>query len=430
MSQAPLLAHTLEADPHEVARFLMLDDPRFFEHEYRTYRPDVSVFVEARLDGRLIGTQGVVPYPLFVGGKQLLYAQGANGYFCNGRDRAQGGWCQPGYPGTNPNPISNNSWGPHRDSIPQIILDSIGDVRFRDPRKDFYNNGLVINNSINVSGSLPMGGYNFGLSKLDQKGMFPGTKLDRINLNANLTASLTSHLSAATSVMYSNAENLTSGEGYSSFTRTIYQLPVTRDISQAWMPDGSPVMWGSNSPHLEWLSQNELRSSTTARWIASQQLALTIVPGVTLANRLGLDTYTDERLTTANERPWRTAAGQTSGSFSQDKIYRRQLDNNLTLNVDPKQLTPLGLEQFANVCLVCHKLEGTSIGPPLGGNPILVDRDALETLLRNGRGRMPAVGATWDDFQIDALVQYTRTLEQPGQQPAPAGTETTDGDEG
>lgn len=72
MTDAPVLADSLEVDATELARFLGLRDHRFFEHEYRTFRPELSVFVQARLDGRLIGTQGLVPYPLFVGGKPLM----------------------------------------------------------------------------------------------------------------------------------------------------------------------------------------------------------------------------------------------------------------------------------------------------------------------------------------------------------------------
>ena len=92
-----------------------------------------------------------------LGGIQEKYARGANGYFCNGKPVEQGGWCQPGYPGTAPNPVSNNSWGPHRDSIPQIVLDSVGDLRFRDPRKDFYDIPRTYINSLGISGSLPQG---------------------------------------------------------------------------------------------------------------------------------------------------------------------------------------------------------------------------------------------------------------------------------
>jgi cytochrome c oxidase subunit II len=85
----------------------------------------------------------------------------------------------------------------------------------------------------------------------------------------------------------------------------------------------------------------------------------------------------------------------------------------------------LGREQFDNVCLSCHRLDETFIGPPIGGNPIITDRETLETLLRNGRGRMPAVGASWTDAQIDALVQHTRTLEAPE-----AAEEAPDGEQG
>ena len=72
MTGSPELTDSLDADPVEVARFLALTDPAFFRHEYGTFRPDMSVFVQARLDGQLIGTQGVVPYPLYVGGKPLM----------------------------------------------------------------------------------------------------------------------------------------------------------------------------------------------------------------------------------------------------------------------------------------------------------------------------------------------------------------------
>jgi TonB-linked SusC/RagA family outer membrane protein len=267
-------------------------------------------------------------------GVQELYAGGRDGYFCNGKLREQGGWCQPGHPLNNPNPTSNDSWGPHRDSIPQIVLDSVGPVRFRDARKDFYDVGRTIENSFTITGSLPAATYNFGISQVDQSGIFPGSKLDRLNINANVGANLTSSLRSTTTVNFSNSDNITSNEGYSSLTRTIYQMPLTRDISQAWMPDGSPVMFASNTPHPEWLSLNEYNKSSTARWIASQFLELTLVPGLKLTNRIGLDTYVDERNFFANERPWRTVAGQTSGGTDQEKISRTQINNDMVLSLE------------------------------------------------------------------------------------------------
>ena len=71
----------------------------------------------------------------------------------------------------------------------------------------------------------------------------------------------------------------------------------------------------------------------------------------------------------------------------------------------------LGRELFEGVCQTCHRIEGpTLVGPTLGGNPLLADRNGLADVVRNGRGQMPAVGAGWSDQEVDALVAYTKTL--------------------
>src|SRR5690242_5387967 len=68
----PELTDTVAVDPAEVAAFLRVKDPRFFEYEYRRFRPDLAVFIQARLDGRLLGTQGLVPFPLSMGGRPVM----------------------------------------------------------------------------------------------------------------------------------------------------------------------------------------------------------------------------------------------------------------------------------------------------------------------------------------------------------------------
>ncbi len=72
----------------------------------------------------------------------------------------------------------------------------------------------------------------------------------------------------------------------------------------------------------------------------------------------------------------------------------------------------LGKEEFEGVCLNCHRLDTAYVGPALGGNPLLTDREGIETILRQGVGNMPAVGSGWSDAQIDSLVMYTKTLKQ------------------
>ena len=87
-------------------------------------------------------------------------------------------------------------------------------------------------------------------------------------------------------------------------------------------------------------------------------------------------------------------------------------------NAPPEQV---GKEIFESVCLVCHKLDERYIGPALGGNPILGDPQALETTVRNGFRRMPAVGHDWTDEQMQALMAYTKQLTKGGQQGSGTG---------
>ena len=70
----------------------------------------------------------------------------------------------------------------------------------------------------------------------------------------------------------------------------------------------------------------------------------------------------------------------------------------------------VGKEEWQGVCSSCHRLNETYVGPALGGNPLLRDRDGIENLVRHGLRQMPAVGENWSPEQIDALIAYTKTL--------------------
>jgi cytochrome c oxidase subunit II len=67
----------------------------------------------------------------------------------------------------------------------------------------------------------------------------------------------------------------------------------------------------------------------------------------------------------------------------------------------------LGEETFAGACEKCHGLGGQGdIGPALAGNSLLGDAEAVEEVVREGRGQMPPVGQDWDDQQMSALIDY------------------------
>lgn len=67
----------------------------------------------------------------------------------------------------------------------------------------------------------------------------------------------------------------------------------------------------------------------------------------------------------------------------------------------------LGEEVFTGGCAKCHGLAGQGdYGPALAGSALVDDPKALELLLRNGKGRMPPVGAGWSSDQMRAATDY------------------------
>lgn len=263
------------------------------------------------------------------------WAAGTRGYFCNGKLASSGGWCEPGA-GTNPETRQN--WGPHKDSIPKIVFDSLGEVRFRDAREDFYRTAATVNNSLRGSGSFgEQNTYTFGVSYLDQQGISPIGGLNRLNLNGNINLRLSSWLSTQTSVQRIHTDNSFTDDSFSGLDHTILDTPPSTDLRVAYNPDGSPVMYGGNSPHFLWIAENEQNNEETNRWIASQQFSLRILPGLRLQNSAGLDTYVAEYNRFVNERPWRTAEGRTSGSTSQQKSTRTTINDDLQLIMDGRQ---------------------------------------------------------------------------------------------
>jgi cytochrome c oxidase subunit II len=73
----------------------------------------------------------------------------------------------------------------------------------------------------------------------------------------------------------------------------------------------------------------------------------------------------------------------------------------------------LGKQEWDHVCAKCHRLDPAAprlIGPNLGSNALLREKAGIGKLVHNGRGNMPPVGANWSDAQVEALVNYTKTI--------------------
>jgi cytochrome c oxidase subunit 2 len=73
----------------------------------------------------------------------------------------------------------------------------------------------------------------------------------------------------------------------------------------------------------------------------------------------------------------------------------------------------LGQQLFDRVCAKCH-FAAPEYAPNIATSPLLGDAQAIETIVREGRLRMPAVGRGWSDRQVEALTDYLDTIAPGG----------------
>jgi cytochrome c oxidase subunit 2 len=68
----------------------------------------------------------------------------------------------------------------------------------------------------------------------------------------------------------------------------------------------------------------------------------------------------------------------------------------------------LGEQLFLGACSKCHGPNGEGLIGPGFTAASVADPEAVAEIVRNGRGRMPAVGEEWEDFQMEALTDFLR----------------------
>jgi cytochrome c oxidase subunit II len=67
----------------------------------------------------------------------------------------------------------------------------------------------------------------------------------------------------------------------------------------------------------------------------------------------------------------------------------------------------LGRTEWEGACAKCHGPQGEGdYGPRVSNNSLLLQREALEDLIRNGQNKMPPVARGWSDEQVRALAEY------------------------
>lgn len=259
---------------------------------------------------------------------QNEYGQGANGLFDS---------------------LSTFSYGPRIGSTPTLangLLFANGQTATYIARPnniiDFFETGILAENSLNVSGGDARQNFNFSVANADQKGILPNTSLDRTNVGVKFNTELTPKFTLGASVNYigSKQVGITQGNGASSALFQLFSIPRTFDLeyykNNYKKADGTsnwPLNTTRDNPYFG-AYENTITMRVT-RTIANVKLGYDIADWLNVSYRLGVDGYTDRRKRIIAVG---SAAAGGLGSILEDVFYRSELNGDLLVTAKKKGL--------------------------------------------------------------------------------------------
>jgi len=108
------------------------------------------------------------------------------------------------------------------------------------------------------------------------------------------------------------------------------------------------------------------------------------------------------------------AAMRTSVEAMSQEDFDQWLEGQAGEQRNPTGETALGRQTFRGACAKCHGFLGEGlIGPEITAATV-ANTEAMEELIRNGRGAMPPVGEGWNDQQLKAVIAYLQKEKPSG----------------
>ncbi|MDE3185606.1 MAG: SusC/RagA family TonB-linked outer membrane protein [Bacteroidota bacterium] len=193
------------------------------------------------------------------------------------------------------NDVTYGSWGPKIPSD-STIYDNIG---------NFFQNGVIYDNNVNVSGGSKNGTFYLSGSNFKQTGIIPGTDYDKTTFRFNgdqKYGRLTLNANAAYSIANTNRTLTTSGlygGGGNGTMGAVYSWPQTFNMANYINPDGTQYRKFAGTIPLEsdidnpnWIINQDNLTSKTNRFTGGINGNFKIASWWDITGRVGYDQYT------------------------------------------------------------------------------------------------------------------------------------------
>ncbi len=244
-------------------------------------------------------------------------------------------------------------------AFPQFQGDTTYEYKAYPSVKNFFQNGLVSNTSVNVGGSTANASYNASYSYLDDKGVLPGNHVLRNTFGMGGTVKLTNNFTLSGSFNFTNngvkspptATSFGSGSanGPAIFGDVMY-TPRTIDLNN--LPyqnplDGSSAYYRNNNSIQNpwWTVHHSFTEDNVNRVFGNLQMKYSFTPKISLLYRVGYDNYSEYQKYAQDKggipgAPFQTGIFRSSNGINTiwDHTifgnYNTNLNKNWSLNLD------------------------------------------------------------------------------------------------
>lgn len=258
--------------------------------------------------------------------------------------------------------------------------------------KDFFNTGVVLENSISITGGNEKSVLSMVASRLRQDGYIPNSQFQRTNISVGGNTHLDNGLVFGANLSYINSIQKGPLSGYgdatqvssSAFSRILFPArnwdiqgqPNTNPLTQ-----GNVFFLGSQADNPYWSTRNNGIRSNVDRFIASINAAYDFTSWLNLSYKLGLNTYTDRR----KEVTRKGSVGASGiGQLILDTYYFQEIESTLLLTATKDVAPDWNLKAILGHNVNQRTYDNQSIK---GVNAIVFDIDDIDNynnITRNG----------------------------------------------
>jgi TonB-linked SusC/RagA family outer membrane protein len=260
---------------------------------------------------------------------QMRFAQGDNGLYTTGTFshfgpplttlRYDGATNNPAHP--NGNIVDMN----HPSANQNLLVLPV------DNQKNFFQNGLTIENNLNVSGGNKNGSFYLSLGDFRQKGIIPNNEFNRTNIKLTGETSISDKISIMGSATYVNSTSTRFGRGdnFSDVVQGTFRTPPSFDNTLGYLlPSGAQRAFRNNSPDNPfWVVNNNPYTDDVNRIIGIIQAKYDPTSWLNIMYRVGTDVASDKR-----NQQW--ARGSFGGDALPGGRVLEDTYNDKTLNSD------------------------------------------------------------------------------------------------